>query len=113
MAGQRLKLALALLTSSLLFSCSTPSATKPASDKAQVKPTPGYTVDQPNPERQADALIPPETVRSEGVRIEYGAKTLTVGNAQGRYLLSCNISDDSCITPIPGKNYLLFTKATK
>ena len=112
MRGQRWKSVLVLLVSSLLFSCSRSAGTKPGSENSQVKAHAG-TVGQTNKEPQADGLIPPETVRSEGVRIESGVKMLTVGNAQGHYHLSCNTSQASCLTPTPGKDYLLFTKATK
>ena len=58
-------------------------------------------------------MSPPEVVRSEDVRIENGVKMLTVGNANGHYLLICNTIADSCITPAPSKNYLLLTKTTR
>ncbi len=37
---------------------------------------------------------------------------LTVSNPQRRYLLSCNKTQDSCITPTPSRDYL-FSKATR
>jgi len=45
----------------------------------------------------------------------YGAvKNVTVSNAKGTYILGCNNSDfEYCLTPTPGKDYLLFNKTTK
>jgi S1-C subfamily serine protease len=68
---------------------------------------------QPNPQQQNAGLIPPEVVRSEGVQIESGVKTLTVGNAHQIYHLSCNATLDSCLTPTPDKDYLVFLKTTR
>src|ERR1700680_3546793 len=99
---------MALLTLGVLVSCSS-SPTKPNS---QIKATSGSTVEHPNQQQQTDELTPPEIVRPEGVRIENGVKMLTVGNVQGHYLLLCNTNVDGCVTPTPGKDYLLFTKTT-
>jgi hypothetical protein len=52
-------------------------------------------------------------VRAEEVRIENGLKTLTVGNSQGRYRLWCNTKADSCVSPVPGRDYLVFSKTTR
>jgi len=101
-----------LLTCGVLLSC-TSSPTKPASESSQVKAAPGSTLEQSNPQQQTDGLVPPEIVRSEGVRIEKGVKMLTVGNVQGHYLLSCNTNQDGCVTPTPGQDYLLFSKTTR
>jgi hypothetical protein len=102
------KLLLALLTVSAV-SCSS-SPPKAASANAQVKAAPSPTVVQPNPN---EGLTPPEVVRSEEVRIEHILKYVTVGNAQGHYHLSCNAKLDSCITPVPGKDYFVFSKTTR
>jgi hypothetical protein len=42
-----------------------------------------------------------------------GVKNLTVGNAEGHYTLACNADLDSCVTPTPGKDYLVFNEASK
>ena len=42
-----------------------------------------------------------------------GVKNLTVSNAEGKYALACNSNVDTCLTPTPGKDYLLFNKTTK
>jgi hypothetical protein len=55
----------------------------------------------------------PEVVRVESVQIAGNLKKLRIGNTQGRYLLSCNQHEDSCFTPAPGKDYLLYTKETR
>ena len=102
------KLHVAILLAVLLVSCSTPS-TKPAKAISQI---PGSIVEQPNLQAHDDSVIPPEVVRSEEVHIGNGEKLLTVGNANGHYLLSCATKADGCITPAPNKNYLLFTKTT-
>jgi hypothetical protein len=58
--------------------------------------------------------IPPEVVQVEKVDINStGVKTLIMGDAQGHYELSCNSDQKTCVTPSPGKNYLLFKKASK
>jgi hypothetical protein len=61
----------------------------------------------------AQSVIPPEIVRPESVHIDGHVKIITVGNAKRRYTLSCNIKADGCITPEPGKNYLLFNRNTR
>lgn len=109
MLAARWKLFLATLSVGLLLSCSTPS-TKPSKANSQ---DPSSTAGQPHQQRDDVGVVPPEVVRSEEVHIGNGVKMLTVGNANGHYLLSCNTKVDSCITPAPGKNYLLLTKTTR
>jgi hypothetical protein len=92
-----LKPVLVLSTIVLLLSCSTSLTT--SETKA--------------PQKIENGMVPPEVVRSEEIHIEDGRKMLTVGNIQGHYLLACKASLDSCVTPVPGKDYLLFTKATQ
>src|ERR1039458_4547127 len=98
------KLAAVLLSVGCLLSCSSNSSRTPDSapltSSAQTVPTPDPT------------LVPPETVRMEKVVFVNGVKNLTVSNADGRYALACNSNLDSCATPTPGKDYLLFTKST-
>lgn len=108
------KLFFALFIVSVLFvvSCSG-SPPKTASTNAQVKPASGSSVVQPSLQQEAEGLTPPEVVRSEEVRIEDGVKLVTVGNSQGHYHLSCNAKLDSCVTPVPGKDYLIFSKTTR
>jgi len=55
-------------------------------------------------------LTPPEVVRVENVRLEEGAKIIIVGNDNGRYVLSCNIKANGCMTPVPGIDYFVFKK---
>jgi hypothetical protein len=110
---QKLKLILALLSFGVLLSCSSSRPKTSASANSYIKPTADATLEQPNKQPRIDGVRPPELFRSEGVRIEKGVKILTVGNVQGHYLLSCNTNLDSCVTPIPGKDYLLFTKTTR
>ena len=110
------KVTLAFLTVGVLLgvplSCSR-STNKSASTNSQTKEASAPTSDQSNEQQKAEALVPPETVRSEEVRIEMRVKMVTVGNAQGHYRLSCHTDVDSCVTPEPGKDYLLFTKTTR
>jgi hypothetical protein len=61
----------------------------------------------------AQNLAPPEVVRSEIVHVDGDEKTVTVGNAQRHYSLFCNVKTAGCITPGPGKNYLLFDAKTR
>lgn len=86
------------------------SSSPPKSAAANAAPEP--TVVQPNQQQNAE-LTPPETVRSEEVRIVSGVKLVTVGNSLGHYHLSCNAKVDSCVTPMPGKDYLVFSKETR
>jgi hypothetical protein len=59
-------------------------------------------------------LTEPEIVRSKQVQIDNrGIKTITVGNANGDYALSCNMKADYCLTPVPGKGYYVFNKTSK
>ena len=93
----------------LLWSCSMPPT---QSEKAGLQ-NPGSAVGQPIPQTHEVGIVPPEIVRSEEVHIRSGVKSLTVGNANGHYSLSCNTNALGCMTPTPGKNYLLFTKTTR
>jgi hypothetical protein len=62
----------------------------------------------------AQALVPPDIVRLENLRVEGGdMKIVTVGNAQKHYSLFCNVSAAGCITPERGKSYLLFDAKTR
>jgi hypothetical protein len=108
------KLHFALLTVSFLFavSCSS-SPPKTASANSQVKAGSDSTAVQANPPQSDEELTPPEIVRTEEVQILKDVKMLTVGNAQGHYFISCNKTQADCITPMPGKDYLLFSKTTR
>jgi hypothetical protein len=101
-------LALLTLPFCFLLSCSS-SPTKSALVDSQTKPASHSAVSRP----EGEGPFPPEIVRCERVTVENGVKRLTVGDAQGHYLLSCDTSQKSCITPTPGKDYLLFTKTTR
>jgi hypothetical protein len=91
-------------------SCSSPKVTPPdGAAKAAPDSIGAATV----PQEPDQELIPPETVRAEEMRIVSGVKLLTVGNTQGHYHLSCNAKVDSCVTPMPGADYLLFSKETR
>ena len=65
------------------------------------------------PQDTSDGLVPPDTVRSEEMKIVASVRIVTVGNSQGHYHLSCNSKLDSCLTPVPGKDYLVFLKTTR
>jgi len=106
-----------LLCASVMFglvfvvSC---SSSPPKQSVNAVKAASDSTVVQPDPQRQPEeTFTPPEVVRSEEVRIENGLKTLTVGNSHGHYHLWCNIKANACVTPMPGKDYLVFSKTTR
>ena len=60
-----------------------------------------------------EGLIPPEVVRSEEMQIDGGIKRITVSNTNNRYHLICNATTDSCRTPVPDKDYLVFSMATR
>jgi hypothetical protein len=96
----------------LLSSCSRSSSKSSANE--QNNSATKTAVERPNPPQvETEGLIPPEIVRAEEMRIVSGSKILTVGNSQGHYHLSCKAKLDSCVTPAPGKDYLLFTKSTR
>jgi hypothetical protein len=58
--------------------------------------------------------LPRKTVRAEFVQNDnLGVKTITVRDAEGDYVMSCNLGDCTCINPLPGKDYYLFMKPTK
>jgi len=96
-------------------SCSSSGSPQKPAQTSAVKPASVATVEQPTNTQSDDLLgtTRPETVRGESVRIVKGMKMLTVGNTQGHYQLSCDAKQDSCITPVPGRDYLLFTKDTR
>jgi len=45
----------------------------------------------------AQALVPPEIVRSENVRVDVDLKIVTVGTAQQHYSLFCNVKAVGCM----------------
>jgi hypothetical protein len=63
--------------------------------------------------RPDPTLVRPETVRLESVVFIRGVKNLIVSNPEGKYTLACNSNVDTCLSLAPGKDYLLFNKATK
>jgi hypothetical protein len=76
----------------------TPNVSKPASPKDE------NGIDLPMP----------EIVRSKKVSIVgSGVKTLTVGNANGDYILFCNTKASNCLTPVPARDYYVFNDNTK
>jgi hypothetical protein len=81
-------------------------------DKAQAHDTDASSQDVDAQQRNA-GLTPPEVVRSKEVQIEGEVKTLTVGNEHELYHLTCNATLDSCVTPVSGKDYLVFSKTTR
>jgi hypothetical protein len=90
------------------FSC---SRQDPA--PAQNEAAPASTADSSSQSSQATGLPRPESVRIEQVRVRNGVKYLAVGNSDGIYHLWCNVKSEGCVTPIPGKDYLVFTKTTQ
>lgn len=101
-----LKLSALMLTMGLA-SCTSTKAPAPVSEaNVSAKPSQLDSVEL--------SQLPRKIVRAEFVQNDnLGVKTLTVGNAEGDYVMSCNLGDCTCINPVPGKDYYLFTKATK
>ena len=73
-------------------------------------------------ERQRKAGVPdsadlvsmrPQIVHSEKMEVRDGAKFITVGNDSGTWALGCNQNQKTCITPVAGMDYFLFSKETK
>jgi len=65
-------------------------------------------------DEQGNELIEPEVVRSKQVQNDNrDVKTVIVGNANGEYVLSCNMKAENCVTPVPGKDYYVFNKTSK
>ena len=94
--------AAALLLAVALSCTSSSPAPKPAPATAQAT-TPATA---PNTES-------PETVRVKDVTFNGGVKNVTMSNDKRTYILACKPNFDSCLTPAPGKDYLLFNKRTK
>jgi hypothetical protein len=61
----------------------------------------------------AQNAVPPEVVRFESVRVDGKMKIVRVGNAQGHFMLFCNVELDGCLTPERDRNYLLFDQNTR
>jgi len=83
---------------------------------ASSKPAPpASTVKSSLPkDEQGNDLPIPEIVRAERVQIDNrGVKTITVGNDNGEYVLSCTMDAGACLTPVPGRDYYVFNKMTK
>jgi hypothetical protein len=62
---------------------------------------------------ESRGVTPPEIVRVENVRLEEGVKTVIVGNDNARYVLSCNIKANGCMTSLTGIDYFVFKKDTR
>jgi hypothetical protein len=93
-----------------MIACSVSCSSQNPSSSGDSEAAPASTVD---PSSQTPRpLTPPEVVHTQQVRVKNGVKTLTVGNSEGRYHLWCNVRSEGCVTPIPGKDYLVFTKTT-
>jgi hypothetical protein len=84
------------------------------SSQPTTAPAPAVVKPVPVKDEEGNELTEPEKVRSEQVQNDNrGVKTVTVGNVNGNYVLSCNMKADNCVTPAPGKNYYIFNKNTK
>jgi hypothetical protein len=57
----------------------------------------------------------PEIVRLEFEKVysRSDVKTVIVGNAVGRYTLSCNLKAAGCMTPIPGRDYYVIKEESR
>ncbi len=75
-------------------------------------PPPPKPAPEPAP-ATAPSAMSPETVRVKDVTFHGGVKNVTMSNDKGTYILACNSNRDSCQTPAPDKDYLLFNKGTK
>ena len=101
-----LKLSALLLTLGLA-SCTSTKAPAPVS-----KPTVPSKPSQPDSAELSQ--LPRKTVRAEFVQNDnLGVKTVTVRDAQGDYVMSCDLGDCNCINPVAERDYYLFTKPTK
>ena len=54
----------------------------------------------------------PEIVWVDKVNVVGDLKSVTMENDVGRYVLSCNLKADGCITPAAQRRYYVFTKST-
>jgi hypothetical protein len=63
------------------------------------KPEPKFTASAQfsNPPQ---GMTPPEVVRLEAVHVENSTVTVTMRSENGRYVLSCDASQDSCVNPV-------------
>ena len=55
----------------------------------------------------------PQIVRVQSLEMRNGVKHVNVGNSAGEFQLACNQSQQSCVTPVSGVEYFLFTAETK
>ena len=55
----------------------------------------------------------PQIVRVQKVEVGADVTHIDVGNESGHFSLYCARKQDSCITPVSGGDYFLFTKETK
>ena len=100
-------LGMALLLVGTISCTSSRPTPEPAAAPAVVKVIPVKDED-------GNELTEPEKVRSKQVQNDNrGVKIISVGNANGSYVLGCNMKADNCVTPIPGRDYYVFNKNTK
>ena len=79
----------------VMLSCTSQKPAPPSTTSALVKTL------SPKDEQGNDLAIP-EIVRAERVQNDNrGVKTITVGNSNGEYVLSCNMKAGACLTPVP------------
>lgn len=55
----------------------------------------------------------PEIVQASRVTVDGDSKLITMESDTGRYVLSCNLNANGCITPAPQRRYYLVTKMTR
>jgi hypothetical protein len=101
-----LKLTALLLTLGLAACTSTKAPAPVSKENVSTRPSQLESVEL--------GQLPRKIVRAEFVQNDnLGVKTVTVRDAEGDYIMSCNLGDCTCINPVPGKDYFLFTKVTK
>ena len=89
------------------FACTPSQPTTSAAAPVTAKPVPVK-------DEQGNDLTEPGKVRSKRIQTDNRqVKTVTVGNANGDYVLGCNMKGANCLTLTPGKDYFLFDKNAK
>lgn len=98
---------LLLLAVAWLAACS-------SSQPKNQNPAPAVSAqEQASPPVADPSLIPPEIVRLERIDFAKGVKNVMMSNTVGKYALACDAKVDSCASPSPARDYLLFNKNSK
>lgn len=73
----------------------------------------GWNSSPDYPESSDPVYRRPQIVHVRGFEIKNGVKSVRIGNSLGEYYLSSSLADTTCVTPVIGVDYFIFTKDSR